>query len=230
MTERAAIWLDTDPDRCGLLRFALEPSGSFGDYVAYALSVPMFFLVRRGGYTPVQELTFGAFLERGFGGERATLEDWELHLSTLFPDVRLKRYIEVRASDSNAPDLVLAHAALWKGILYGGSEVRRSAVAPFAALRWEDHLQLRVDVAEAGPRAEAAGRPLLSIAADLIDLAATGLAAMGGDDDVRYLEPLRELVGRRISPADDVLSRFQGSAGGNSDALIDHLARLEPIP
>ena len=228
LTERAAIWLDTDPDRCGLLPFALDPSAPFDDYVTYALSVPMFFLARPGRYTPMNGKTFGAFLADGHDGERATMQDWELHLTTLFPDVRLKRYLEVRGSDSNAPDLVLAHAALWKGILYGGHDVLLAATDPFSSLSFGEHLHLRREVARFGLSATAAGRPLLSIASDLVDLAATGLAAFGSGEDARYLDPLRELILQRgLCPADDVLARFSGPAARGLSPVIDHLARLD---
>src|SRR5439155_20283422 len=119
-TERAAVWLETDPDRCGLLPFAFEPNASYDDYIEFALGVPVLFLVRGGHYMPIRGLTFGQLLERGYQGERATEEDWQTHLTTLFPEVRLKGYLEIRGTDSISPSLVLAHAAFWKGILYGG--------------------------------------------------------------------------------------------------------------
>src|SRR6266700_4401096 len=98
---RAAIWLETDEDRCGLLSFAFKPDFSFQDYAEWALDVPMFFLVRDGVYRPARDrITFRRFLREGFEGERATLADWELHLSTVFPEVRLKRTIEVRGADA----------------------------------------------------------------------------------------------------------------------------------
>ncbi|HVV49609.1 MAG TPA: glutamate-cysteine ligase family protein, partial [Polyangia bacterium] len=97
---RAAVWLETDADRCGLLPFVFEPSFHFGDYVDWALDVPMFFVVREGGYHPADKLTFRRFMAEGWRGERAGIADWEVHLSTLFPEVRLKRYVEVRGADA----------------------------------------------------------------------------------------------------------------------------------
>ena len=87
---RAAIWLETDEDRCGLLPFVFAPGFSFRDYAEWALDIPMFFLVRDGRYLPVDALTFRQFIAEGFNGETASLRDWEIHLSTLFPEVRLK--------------------------------------------------------------------------------------------------------------------------------------------
>ena len=101
--------LETDNARCGLLPFAFKPDFQFRDYAEWALDIPMFFLVRGGVYRPVRDdLTFRRFLAEGFEGERASMSDWEIHLSTLFPEVRLKRTIEVRGAD--ATPLPLASA------------------------------------------------------------------------------------------------------------------------
>lgn len=226
MTERAAVWLDTDPDRCGLLRFALEPSASFDDYVAYALKVPMIFLVRGDRWIPLRGMTFASFLERGHDGERATLEDWRLHLTTLFPDVRLKGYLEVRGTDSNAPGLVLAHAALWKGILYGGPDALEAAAAPLERLTWDDHLRLRADVAPLGLRARAGSRRLSDVARELIDVAASGLESAGARGEDRFLDPIRDLIlSRGITPAEDTLARFGVGSKERKEAVVEHLSR-----
>ena len=96
LSYRAAVWLEMDEDRCGLLPFVFEPGFGFARYAEWALDVPMFFVARRGQYHPQDGLTFRRFLREGWQGERATLADWELHLSTVFPEVRLKRTIECR--------------------------------------------------------------------------------------------------------------------------------------
>jgi glutamate--cysteine ligase len=121
---RAAVWLETDADRCGLLPFAFSPTFSFRDYVEWALDVPMFFLVRGGEYRPAGGATFRRFMHEGLGAERATLADWEVHLSTLFPEVRLKRYIEVRGADAGPLPTAVALAALWRGVLEAGRRAR----------------------------------------------------------------------------------------------------------
>src|SRR5262249_10515464 len=97
---RAAVWLDTDEDRCGILPFAFEPGFGFAAYTEWALDVPMFFVVRARVYHPAGGLTFRRFVRDGLRGHRATLADWETHLSTLFPEVRLKRTIEMRGADA----------------------------------------------------------------------------------------------------------------------------------
>ena len=114
---RAAIWLETDADRCGLLPFVFKPDFRFRDYVEWALDVPMFFVVRDGVYRPAEKMTFRRFMTEGWQGLRATIADWEVHLSTLFPEVRLKRYIEVRGADAGPMPMARGLGALWRGIL-----------------------------------------------------------------------------------------------------------------
>ena len=103
MSYRAWVWRDTDPDRCGLLPFVFKDGAGFGDYLDYTLDVPMFFVVRRGEWKAANGMTFRKFMRRGFEKEPATLADFEMHLSTLFPEVRLKSYIEMRGADSADP-------------------------------------------------------------------------------------------------------------------------------
>src|SRR5687768_10353173 len=115
---REHIWTDTDKNRSGLLKFAFFPDVSFAHYVEYALDVPMYFIVRSGEYIDMTGLTFRQFLQHGYQGHRATIEDWSDHLTTLFPETRIKRYIEVRSADSQPPELMPAFPALVKGVFY----------------------------------------------------------------------------------------------------------------
>lgn len=118
---RAAIWQDTDPERCGLLPFVFEPNFNFEKYVDYALSVPMYFVKRDDNYISALGLSFYDFLQGKLSilpGELPTLKDWENHLSTLFPEVRLKRYLELRGTDAGTSRHVLALPAFWVGLLY----------------------------------------------------------------------------------------------------------------
>jgi glutamate--cysteine ligase len=234
LTQRFAVWLETDPDRCGMLPFVFTSSPSFDDYVDWALTVPMFFLVRRERWIPMNGMTFAAFMEHGFEGETATIEDWELHLSTLFPDVRLKGYIELRGTDSVPPSLILAHAALWKGLFYGGEDILAAAYAPIAGLSWRERVELRSDVCRLGLRAQVAGRPVIDFARELVALAEAGLNSTGSNEntgasaDAAYLAPIQELVlARGITPAEDLLALLRADRARGLDAAIDHLARLD---
>src|SRR5437016_5373704 len=119
MGYRGHIWTDTDNARCGLLPFVFREGASFADYVEWALDVPLYFILRDGRYlTDVTGVPFRRFLAQGSGHHRATLDDWNLHLTTLFPEVRLKGYIEFRSADSQPPERMLALPALVKGVFY----------------------------------------------------------------------------------------------------------------
>ena len=118
VSRRLHIWQHTDPDRSGLLPIAFEDGFGYRDYVEWALDVPMFFVVRDGRYAAANGMTFRRFMTEGRAGERATLDDWARHLTTLFPEVRLKRVIEVRGADAVPPGLTCSLPAIWKGLLY----------------------------------------------------------------------------------------------------------------
>ena len=115
---REHIWTDTDRSRSGLLKFAFAPEASFAHYVEYALDVPMYFIIRHHEYIEMTAMTFRQYLAHGHNGERATLADWSDHLTTLFPETRIKRYIEIRSVDSQPPELMPALSALTKGVFY----------------------------------------------------------------------------------------------------------------
>jgi glutamate--cysteine ligase len=222
VSRRMAIWRDTDPDRCGLLPFAFEPDFGYRRYAEWALDVPMFFIVRDGAYHPMGGIPFRRFWREGHEGERATLADWDRHLTTLFPEVRIKRILEVRNADAVPPDLLCAMPALWKGLLYD-DEARRAAaaLAPWSAAERD---AVHLDVARRGLAAQAPGGPLRPLARELVAIAREGLRRLAppGVDETRYVEPLEAVVARGTSPGEDVLERWQGAWGGLPERLIEH--------
>ncbi len=198
---RAGAWLDTDPDRCGLLPFAFGPPEQVWDaYVEWALDVPMFFVWRDEEYRPAGGMTFRRFLAEGFHGERATVGDWELHLSTLFPEVRLKQYLEVRGADAGPLPMVRALPALYRGLLYDGA-ARAAAWALVDGWTMEEREALRREVPRLGLRAEVRGRPILPLARELVAIARAGLARLG-DDDPALLAPVEEIAASGRTVAD----------------------------
>ena len=235
LSTRLHFWTDTDGARSGYLPTMLEPGYTFGDYVEYLLDVPMYFIIRKehGGYIDATHLTFRRFLEQGFEGERATLKDWENHMSTAFPEVRLKRYIEVRCADCGPAPLMLSCVALWKGVLYDAN-ARSRAHALVDALDIETLHQLHLDMINEGLQARAtalSGSPtLLELGRALTDIAAEGLAAQASEthpDESHHLEPLRARVldpGRNL--ARQALARFDATASSAASALRD---ALEPF-
>jgi len=216
---RAAIWLETDEARCGILPFAFEDGFGFGRYVEWALDVPMFFVVRDGRYGRPDALTFRRFLREGWQGARATVGDWETHLSTLFPEVRLKRYIEVRGADSGPMPMTLGLGALWRGLL-DDREARAAAWRLVRAASIDEREALRRAVPREGLAARLGGRPLGELAVELCRIAKDGLSRLpGGAADATLVEPLleRALAGR--SPADDMLDDY-AATGGDVGKLI----------
>ena len=170
-SQRAAIWLETDEDRAGILPFAFQPGFSFRDYAEWALDVPMFFVVRDGTYRPARALTFRRFVAEGFEGEEATMRDWEVHLSTVFPEVRLKRYIEVRGADAGPLPMAGAVAALWRGVL-DDPEACAAAWTLVAGATLAEREALRRAVPREGLAARFGGRSVRDLAVELLALGA----------------------------------------------------------
>jgi glutamate--cysteine ligase len=216
---RAAIWLDMDEDRCGLLPFAFEPGFRFADYVEWALDVPMFFVVRDGAYHPVGGMTFRRFVEEGWQGQRAARRDWEVHLSTLFPEVRLKRYIEVRGADSTALPMAQALGALWRGLL-DDTEARAAAWALVAPWPYVERVRLRREVPAAGLAARVGNVSLAELAVELVQIARAGLGRLPeGTADQALLDPVLAYARAGRCPADDMLDDF-AAANGDPRKLV----------
>jgi glutamate--cysteine ligase len=215
LSYRAHIWTDTDPARCGLLPFLFESSASFERYADYALDVPMYFIVRKGVWMDLTHLTFREFLKNGYRGHRATMDDWDSHLTTLFPEVRTKRYIELRSADSQSPELMLAVPALAKGIFYE-TDCLLAAWDLVKRWSWDERLELYHNVPRQALRAVVRRLPLYELASELLAIATAGLERQGapdanGENEAQYLEGLRELVERRLCPADLVIEKWIGA-------------------
>ena len=207
MTRREYVWMHTDPDRCGLLSFALHEGTSFEDYLQYALKVPVMFVVREGRWIPMHGIRFSDFLEKGALGLQATIEDWRLHLSTLFPEVRLKQYIEVRGVDAQAPGMVLSVPALWKGILYD-PEARGAAWDMVRGWSFDERLKLHEEICRMGLRARIRGKITLGMAQELVRIAKEGLRRQG--EDLRFMSPLEELILEKgQTPAELLLEKWE---------------------
>jgi glutamate--cysteine ligase len=225
---RTAVWQEVDGARSGLPAFAFEPRFAEDPYRAWtewALGVPMIFVRRDGGYLETEGRTFRDFLSEGLHGERPTLADWEDHLSTLFPEVRLKSVVEVRGADACDAPMTKALAALWKGILYD-ERARDAAFALVARLSVEERCALTARAGREGLRAKLPdGRSLREVAAELVGIAADGLCRQRccgdrGQDERVWLEPLRERAASGRSPADEALEAFRR---GGDRALAAHL-------
>lgn len=211
---RAKVWLSVDPARQGLVPAVLSQKARFVDYVEWALDAPMFVILRDGEVIENTGQSFRSFMKHGFGAQRATYGDWVTHLNTLFPEVRLKRTLEIRGGDSLPGGLVAGPAALFTGLLYDRDALARAdeltASFGFAEL---DELRQRVPLE--GPRAPFRGRPCGELMQQVLDLALGGLerrARMRGDVDERiHLEPWVRLANGLRCPADDLLDAYNSA-------------------
>ncbi len=221
---RARVWRDTDPARCGLLPFVFDDGNVFEAYTEYALDVPMYF-VHLDDYRAAGGMTFRQFMRDGFEGHAATMDDWALHLSTLFPETRMKRLIEVRGCDCGPRDMVLALGPLCRGLLYD-ADAREHALQLTGGLTMDERITLTDDVARHGFRAKvgATGHTVLDWARDLIAIASDGLERQS-PTELSYLDPLREIVASGRSKADEVLDLWQRSQGDDCE-LIKHASYL----
>ena len=222
---RGHIWTDTDAARCGLLPFVFRDSCGFTDYVEYALDVPMYFIVRDGHWTDMTAFTFRRFWKEGYQGERATMADWNAHLTTLFPEFRLKGYIEARSIDSQAPELMLAVPALIKGIFYE-DDCLTAAWDLVKRWTWEERLELYDAVHRQALRARIRGTDLKGLARELVDIAEAGLERQGqrdarGQSEALYLERLRDLVRQGRCPAELLIEKWDGIWHHQVERLVE---------
>jgi glutamate--cysteine ligase len=228
---RSEIWRDTDRDRTGMLPWAFEPGMGFERYVDYALEVPMYFVKRGERYIDVAGRSFRELMAGklpGMPGERATLSDWANHLSTIFPEVRLKRYLEMRGADGGPWRRLPALPAYWAGILYD-DDALDAAWDLVKAWTAAERQKLRDDVPKLGFAATIAGRGVLDLAKATLSLAEQGLARRrrldpAGHDESRYLRPIQDYVARGITPAEELLSKFRGVWGGSVEPVFREYA------
>jgi glutamate--cysteine ligase len=224
-SKRLIIWRDTDPDRCGLIPFVFDPDFGYERYMEWALDVPLFFVIRDGAYQAGDGTTFREFMSRGFAGTRPTERDWDMHLTTLFPDVRLKKIIEVRGADTVPRALICALPALWKGLLYD----RGALAATWELLGGLNSEQLdagQLDVAKLGLRAEMGDHKILDLARELVAISDDGLGRIhadgfGENDERGFLDALREQIEKGKSPGEEVADSWRGEWGHNRARLIE---------
>jgi len=231
LSARANVWTDTDPDRTGMLDFVFADGFGYERYADYALDTPMYFAKRGETYVDLSGQSFRKFMTEGLDalpGERATAKDWADHLTTLFPEVRLKQYLEMRGADGGPWSRICALPALWAGVLYD---------APSLAAAWDlckdwdiaDHERLRRDVTRLGLKAEVAGRSVRDIAVDLVDIARQGLKNRarfsGGMVDERgYLSELEDIADSGVTPADRLLELYHGEWHGDVSRIYRDFA------
>jgi glutamate--cysteine ligase len=228
---RSEIWRDTDRERTGMLPFAFEPGMGFERYTDYALNVPMYFVYRAGRYIDVAGASFKDFLAgrlANLPGERPTLDDWSDHLTTLFPEVRLKRFLEMRGADGGPWKRVCALPALWVGLLYeeDALDAAWTLVKDWTA---EERETLRGEVPRAALATRFRGSTVQDIAREVLQIARKGLRDRrqinaAGDDETVHLDVLEEVVESGKTLADELLERFEGPWRRNIDHVFEECA------
>ncbi len=226
MSYRSHIWTDADPDRCGILPFVFEDGMGFERYAEHALDVPMYFIYRDGEYVDVSGQSFRDFMDGKLParpGERPTMSDWEDHLTVLFPEVRLKRFLEMRGADGGPGRYICALPALWVGLLYDGGALD---AAWDLVKDWtlEEHNFLRAEAPRTGLGTRFRSGTLGDVARQVLAVSNAGLEARGlrnssGQDETCFLAQLLEILERGKCPAQEKLEAFHVRWGGTVDPV-----------
>ena len=229
---RSHIWEDTDPDRTGMLPFVFEDGFGYERYCDYMLDVPMYFVFRDGQYIDVAGRSFRDFLDGNLPelpGEKPTITDWTDHLSTAFPEVRLKSFLEMRGADGGPWSRICGLPAFWVGLLYDDQALD---AAWDVVSHWT--IEQRETLRHGVPRlaldaATPDGRSMREFAGDVLDIAAAGLTRRArlnsaGDNEGGFLDPLREVVATGMTPADRLLDKYYNEWNGDVGRIYEEMS------
>ena len=229
---RSHIWSDTDPHRTGMLPFVFEDGFGYQRYAEYMLDVPMYFVFRDGKYIDAAGLSFRDFLDGNLSvlpGERPTMSDWTDHLSTAFPEVRLKSFLEMRGADGGPWNRICALPAFWVGLLYDQNALD-AAWDRVKGWTMEEREALRNNVPRQGLDTPIPnGQTLKDLAKEILEISSAGLTARNrlnssGDNESGFLDPLREVVAKGKSPAAQLLERYHGEWNGDVSRIYDEMS------
>jgi glutamate--cysteine ligase len=231
LSYRSHIWTDTDPDRCGILPFVFEDGFGFERYVDYMLDVPMYFVYRGGRYIDVAGQSFRDFMAGrldGLPGEQATLADWVDHLTVAFPEVRLKRFLEMRGADSGPWNRLCALPAFWVGLLYD-DDARAAALDLIRDWTADEREELRRSVPRQALKAPFRHRSVRDLALEVLAIADHGLRRRNrndglGRDESRYLNPLFRIAEANLTPAEELLCAYERRWRGAVDPVFREYA------
>ena len=232
LSYRSHIWTDTDPHRTGMLPFVFEDGFGYERYADYMLDVPMYFVYREGKYIDAAGQSFRDFLTGdlpAYRGHKPRIGDWNDHLSTAFPEVRLKSFLEMRGADGGRWNRICALPALWVGLLYDQAALD---AAWDLVKHWTiaDHDRIRAEVPRLGLHTRAPdGRTFQQLGREILDIAHAGLTARGqvnamGDNETSFLNPLYEIVDSGKTKADLLLERFHGDWGGDVSRVYEEMS------
>lgn len=223
---RGHVWSDTDRDRCGILKFAFDNNINFESYVNYSFNAGMYFIQRDENLIDMTGITFRRFAETGHKGYSATYEDWVLHITTLFPEVRYKKYLEIRCFDSQPFENMLAAPAMIKGIFYDTD----SLIAAWELVKdweWDDRVIAYDSAHKSALNSKIKGRTFRDLASELIDISKKGLKKHNnlnedGKDETIYMESMEEDVKNGMCPSDKILIKWDNEWNRDMDKLINY--------
>ncbi len=219
---RALSWLNTDNDRCGFVG-QIDEHFSFEEYVDYVLEAPMIFINRESGAIPVNgKITFNQFMEEGFEGFEADIDDFKLHANLYFPEVRLRNFLEIRNHDCVGKDLQYAILAIYKGILYSRNAMEEVEEL-FKPYEYRDFSELRYNVPKSALNAKIAHHNIKDIAKEILYIAEKSLIEMDLDEE-KFIEPIKEYTLNGITPADIIIRNWNGVWNRDVKKLIKHVA------
>ena len=228
---RSHIWTDTDPDRCGVMPFVFEDNFGFESYVDYMLDMPMYFVYRDGQYIDASGLSFWDFMAGklpALPGETPSIKDWEDHLTTAFPEVRLKKFIEMRGADGGPSKNLCALPAFWVGLLYD-DQALADVTSMISDWSYDEVSALRDEVPIAALKTPFRGSTLQDLAKDVLAIAKQGLERRAkldgsGQDETVFLNPLHAIAESGITPAEELLAHFDGDWDGSVDQVFTEYA------
>tara|TARA_Y100001934_G_C12280619_1_gene739712 strand:+ start:39 stop:1391 length:1353 start_codon:yes stop_codon:yes gene_type:complete len=226
---RSEYWKDTDPDRTGILTFVFDNSMSYERYVDYALDVPMYFISRKGKYIDLAGKSFRDFMMKKIDAVRnydASIDDWELHLTTIFPEARLKNYIEMRGADAGNIDHICALSAFWVGLIYD-TKALDEALELTKGITKDELVELRNKVPLEGLDCSVGKHDVYRLASEAIDISKNGLKRRNklnteNNDESIYLKYLEEIIFRKESPADKLARKFNSDWNKNIEKVFEN--------
>ena len=228
LSTRAETWTDTDNARSGVPSCVFDDGFGYEQWADYILNVPMYFLHRGDDYLDVAGQSFKDFMAgnlNGYAGVLPVMADWEDHVTTAFPEVRLKQYLEMRGADGGAWNMICALPALWVGLLYDDQalDAAEDLAKGFTA---DDVLDARMEAAKYGLKGKIGGQDMLALSRQMVSIASDGLQRRNrlsptGDNEVSFLEPLRKITDTGITQAEDLLERYHQSWASSIDCIYD---------
>jgi glutamate--cysteine ligase len=224
LSNRANVWTDVDADRTGMPALMFDEDFGFEKFVEWLLDVPMYFILRDGRYVDMAGSSFRDFMAGRTPGQVATVGDFADHVTTVFTDVRLKQFLEMRGADAGSPAMMVAQSALWVGLLYDDAAL----AAAYALVRrhpWQNYAALRAAVPRLAMNAPWQSGTLRDLARDVLAIAQDGLRArarvQAGADESAYIDPLHDIVAGQPTQAEIWLAKFNHAWKGNVRLLLD---------